>query len=296
VRRLNAHFRRQPISLSLPSLRVDSFSVELARLIQERRRTGLTFAPEAGSQRLRDAINKKVTESDLLATAEAAFTQGWQRIKLYFMIGLPTETIEDVLAIGDLVHKVLGIGRAAIGRRAAVAVSASTFVPKPHTPFQWMPLIEAGELQARIHALHSALRDRHIALSWHAPTTTELEAVIARGDRRLGSVIRRAWELGARFDAWDEHFRPALWSAAFAEAGLTPDFYARRRRPASEVLPWDHIDSGLSKGFLLAEQERALRAEPLSDCRQHCHACGLRQSFDLRACPSLAPAPTGTTS
>lgn len=293
VERLVERFREQPVSLSLPSLRVDSFSVELANRIQERRRSGLTFAPEAGSQRLRDTINKKVTLADLLRTAEAAYSSGWHRIKLYFMIGLPTETVEDVMAIGDVVRQVLAVGRDIIGRRAEVAVSVATFVPKPHTPFQWMPLIEESKLEQHIAALKKALRGKGIHLSWHEPISTALEAAISRGDRRLGRVNYRAWQLGARFDAWDEHFQAGAWAQAFAEAGLTLDFYARRPRAPDEVLPWDHIDAGVSKAFLLKEQERALRGEPLSDCRLVCHGCGLRARFQLERCP---PAPHGEES
>jgi radical SAM family uncharacterized protein len=285
---LVSRFEGQPLSLSLPSLRLDSFSVDLARMIQTRRRSGLTFAPEAGSQRLRDAINKKVSEEDLLRTAEAAFSNGWHRIKLYFMIGLPTETVEDVAAIGDLVRKVRAIGKEKAGGRAQVAVSVSTFVPKPHTPFQWMPLIEERELLHRIGVLRDATRAKGIHLSWHEPITTALEAAIARGDRRLGPIIARAWQLGARFDAWNEHFKPLAWTQAYAEAGLSIDFFARRHRAADETLPWDHIDAGVTRAFLLEEQERALLGEPLSDCREVCHGCGIRTRFDLADCPSTA--------
>ena len=291
VKRLVERFREQTLSLSLPSLRLDSFSVELAKMIQERRRSGLTFAPEAGSQRLRDAINKKVTEADLLRTAEAAFSNGWHRIKLYFMIGLPTETRSDVAAIGQLVRKVRQIGKSAIGGRAQVAVSVSTFVPKPHTPFQWMPLIEERELLHRIDTLQQSTRGKGIRLRWHEPITTALEAAIARGDRRLGPIILRAWQLGAKFDAWNEHFKPLAWTQAFAEAGLTIDFFARRHRDTNEVLPWNHIDSGVTTAFLLREGEAALRGEPLADCRTACHGCGIRSEFDLSECPSTAVEP-----
>ena len=288
VKRLVERFREQTLSLSLPSLRLDSFSVELAKMIQERRRSGLTFAPEAGSQRLRDAINKKVTEADLLRTAEAAFSNGWHRIKLYFMIGLPTETRSDVAAIGQLVRKVRQIGKNAIGGRAQVAVSVSTFVPKPHTPFQWMPLMEERELLHRIDTLQQSARGKGIRLRWHEPITTALEAAIARGDRRLGPVILRAWQLGAKFDAWNEHFKPMAWTQAFAEAGLTIDFFARRHRGSDETLPWNHINSGVTKAFLMREEEAALRGKPLADCRTFCHSCGIRSEFDLSECPSTA--------
>lgn len=291
IRRLKAQFADRPLSLSLPSLRVDSFSVELANMIQERRRSGLTFAPEAGSQRLRDVINKKVRAEDLLQAAEAAFQSGWLRIKLYFMIGLPTETVEDVRAIGELVREVLDIGRRYAGRRAQVAVSAATFVPKPHTPFQWVPLVAEDTLAEHIAVLQDATRVKGVHLSWHAPITSLLEAALARGDRRLGQVIHRAWQLGAKFDAWEEQFRPAAWEQAFAEKGLHLDDFARRPLDYADALPWDHIDAGVTKAFLWAEYQRALRGETLSDCREVCHGCGIRGRFHLLACPLLAEEP-----
>ncbi len=291
IRRLKDQFSDRPLSLSLPSLRVDSFSVELANMIQERRRSGLTFAPEAGSQRLRDVINKKVRAEDLFQAAEAAFQSGWLRIKLYFMIGLPTETVEDVRAIGELVREVLEIGRRHVGRRAQVAVSAATFVPKPHTPFQWMPMVAEDTLAEHIAVLQDVTRVKGIHLSWHAPVTSLLEAALSRGDRRLGQVIYRAWQLGAKFDAWEEQFRPAAWEQAFAEAGLHPDDFARRPLDYADALPWEHIDAGVSKAFLWAEYQRALRGETLSDCREVCHGCGIRGRFKLLACPLLAEEP-----
>lgn len=291
IRRLKAQFADRPLSLSLPSLRVDSFSVELANMIQERRRSGLTFAPEAGSQRLRDVINKKVRAEDLFQAAEAAFQSGWLRIKLYFMIGLPTETAEDVRAIGELVRQVLEIGRRHAGRRAQVAVSAATFVPKPHTPFQWTPLVGEEELNERLAVLQDATRVRGVHLSWHAPLTSLLEAALARGDRRLGSVMYRAWQLGAKFDAWEEQFQPAAWEQAFAEAGLHPNDFARRPLEYADVLPWEHVDAGVTKAFLWAEYQRALRGETLSDCREVCHGCGIHGRFKLLACPLLAEEP-----
>ncbi|MFB0535082.1 MAG: TIGR03960 family B12-binding radical SAM protein, partial [Anaerolineae bacterium] len=205
MRELTSCYRDQPIALSLPSLRTDSFSVELAKMLQERRKAGLTFAPEAGSQRLRDVINKKVTEKDLLDTAEAAYSSGWHRIKLYFMVGLPMETMEDVAAIVDLVKKVLAVGRQHQGGKARVSVSVATFIPKPQTPFQWMPLLDEASLEERLALLRKSLRGKKgFRFSWHDPQSSLLEAAISRGDRRLGRVIHRAWQLGARFDAWNE--------------------------------------------------------------------------------------------
>ncbi len=275
LQELTSRYRDQPIAISLPSLRIDSFSVELAGMLQTRRKTGLTFAPEAGSQRLRDVINKKVTEKDLLDTAEAAYSSGWQRIKLYFMIGLPTETVEDVHAIVALVQKVMAVGRRHQGRRARLSVSVATFIPKPHTPFQWMPLLDEANLAERLSVLRKGLRGEGIHLSWPDPQSSRLEAALSRGDRRLGQVIQRAWQLGARFDAWSEVFDPQLWARAFAEAGLDPDFYARRERPLNEVLPWSHIDPGVRTAFLASEWESSLRGETSPDCRVRCLNCGI---------------------
>jgi len=276
---LTTRYQHPPLAISLPSLRIDSFSVELAKMFQGRRKTGLTFAPEAGSQRLRDVINKKVTEEDLLRTAEAAYSSGWQRIKLYFMVGLPTETLDDVAAIVDLVKKVRAIGRRYHGKRAQVSVSLATFVPKPFTPFQWLPLVDEESLKERQALLRRGLRGAGIRFSWHDPRTTLLEAALSRGDRRLGRVIHRAWQLGARFDAWDELFDENLWWQAFAEASLDPNFYARRERSLDEVLPWDHIDIGVRKEFLKEEYWRGLRGETTIDCREGCIGCGVSEAF-----------------
>jgi len=284
---LDARPRPWPLAISLPSLRVDSFSVSLAEKLEKRRRTGLTFAPEAGSQRLRDVINKKVTEENLMEVAEAAYSRGWHRIKLYFMIGLPTETMEDVEAIAGLVRKVFETGRRYHKGRAEVAVSVATFVPKPHTPFQWLPLAPDEEIKEKQRLLKNRLRRRGIYLSWSDARTTLLEAVFSRGDRRLGEVIYLAWEKGARFDAWGEVFDERPWHEAFAEAGLDPDFYVRRPRPREEIFPWDHIDTGVTKEFLWEEYQRALQGEITPDCRQQCYACGIRRAFKVKE-PLLA--------
>jgi len=280
VRRLTTDYQHPPLAVSLPSLRIDSFSVELAEMFQGRRKTGLTFAPEAGSQRLRDVINKNVTEDDLLRTAEAAYSSGWRRIKLYFMVGLPTETLEDMAAIVDLVKKVRAVGRRHQGKKTQVNVSVATFVPKPFTPFQWLPLVDEAALEEKQELLRRGLRGPGISFSWHDPRTTLLEAALSRGDRRLGQVVHRAWQLGARFDAWDELLDESLWWRAFAEAGLDPNFYARRERPLDEVLPWDHIDVGVRKRFLIEEYQRSLRGETTIDCREGCVGCGISDVFD----------------
>jgi radical SAM superfamily enzyme YgiQ (UPF0313 family) len=278
-------YARRRVSISLPSLRTDAFSVELAHQLQRTRKSGLTFAPEAGSERLRAVINKGVTASDLLATAEAAFRSGWQRIKLYFMIGLPTETDDDVLAIADLVKDVLAVGRRFAGGRAKLSISVSTFIPKPHTPFQWAAMCAPDVVARRQAILQRELRHRSIDLSWSDEATSRLEGALSRGDRRLGRVIQRAWELGSRFDAWAESFRPELWAAAFAEAGIDPSFYTARERARDEVLPWSRLSVGVSDSFLWDENERATRGVSSQNCREACLSCGVRETYDLTRCP-----------
>ena len=269
--------RRPPLSVTLPSLRTDTFSVELAELFQGVRRSGLTFAPEAGSQRLRDAINKKVSDRDLLEACEAAYAHRWQRVKLYFMIGLPTETDEDVQAIVDLVYAVREIGHKHHGKKAKVSVTVSTLVPKPHTPFQWEPLVDEGTLQRRQGILKRGLRGWGIRFSYHDPRVSLLEAVIARGDRRLGAVVERAWRAGARFDAWDEQLQWGAWMEAFTTEGIDPAYEARRVRTMDEALPWDHISCGVSKEYLQQECTRAGKGVTTRDCREGCTNCGARE-------------------
>ncbi|MCG2769210.1 MAG: TIGR03960 family B12-binding radical SAM protein [Anaerolineae bacterium] len=268
-----------PLSVSLPSLRTDGFSVQLAEMIQRTRKTGLTFAPEAGSQRLRDVINKKVTEEDLLRTAEAAYSRGWQRIKLYFMLGLPSETDDDVRAIVDLAQEVRAIGRRIQGRKARLNLSASTFIPKPHTPYQWLPMADRETVARRQAILRNGLRASAFHLGWSDYDTTLLEAALARGDRRLGKVITQAWENGARFDAWREYFRPDVWRDAFASQGLNQAFYASRSRPYDETLPWDHLTIGVTKEFLWEEYKLSLSGRVSPDCREECLHCGILSAF-----------------
>ena len=266
------------LTLSLPSLRLDDFSIKLVGSLPTRSRTGLTFAPEAGSERLRYAINKILTEESLLATAATAFERGWTGLKLYFMVGLPTETPEDVESIVALVEKVRAEGKKASGKKPMIRVSVSTFVPKPHTPFQWAAQLPEPELTARHEILQQGLNRKGVRLSWHDPKTSLLEATMSRGDRRLGKVIHRAWELGCKFDAWTEHFSYDSWLRAFADAGLEPGFYAHRERPPDEVLPWSHIDTGVTDAFLKHELERARQGLDTPDCRTHaCNDCGLEE-------------------
>jgi radical SAM family uncharacterized protein len=288
VRELGQRYQDQRISVSLPSLRTDAFSVELAQIIQRTRKSGLTFAPEAGSERLRQVINKRVTAEDLLRTAEAAYSSGWLRIKLYFMIGLPTETLSDVLAIADLVKAVREIGHRFHKKRAQVSVSVATFIPKPHTPFQWMPLADADQIDERVRALRRELPRRGVRFSWSDASGTWLEAALSRGDRHLAQVVLRAWQLGARFDAWDEAYEPEIWEQAFAESGIDPAFYAYRERHKDEILPWSVVDVGVSQEYLWDEYQRSLRAEPSADCRQGCLDCGVRTAFEVSQCPQLA--------
>jgi radical SAM family uncharacterized protein len=276
---LNRHGSRYT-SISLPSLRMDSFSLRLAEMFQGRRKTGLTFAPEAGSERLRRVINKTISHDEILRTAVAAYESGWDHIKLYFLIGLPTETMEDVEAIADLVKEIFSIARRARGKRAELSVSVSTFIPKPHTPFQWSPLEGSPSLQEKHSLLRRLIRGRGLKLSWNDPQTSVLEAALSRGDRRLSQVILEAWRRGARFDAWSEALDVQRWWDAFFGQGLDPAFYAHRERPLEETLPWDHLSSGVSKEFLVAEYQHSLQGETTSDCRDgRCQSCGILETF-----------------
>ncbi len=266
------------LALSLPSLRLDNFSVGLVASLPTRSRTGLTFAPEAGSERLRSAINKNLTEDSLLETATTAFERGWTSLKLYFMVGLPTETPEDVESIVRLVEKVRSSGKSASGKKPMLRVSVSTFVPKPHTPFQWTAQENETELNTKHEILKQGMHHKGTKLSWQDPKISLLEATMSRGDRRMGKVIHRAWELGCKFDAWSEHFHYENWLHAFADAGLEPGFYAHRERSLDEVLPWSHIDAGITDAFLKREYQRAQQGEETPDCRHSaCNACGLQQ-------------------
>jgi radical SAM family uncharacterized protein len=267
------------LSISLPALRIESFSLELVEMLQGGRATGFTFAPEAASARMRDIINKPIPDEELLAVAEEVFRRKWRTIKLYFMIGHPTETLEDVQAIAELSKKVQRIGKAHHGRKAQVNVSVSTFVPQPHTPFQWVPLAAEDEIRAKQELLRRELRSPGLKLSWNDPQETWLEALLARGDRRLGRAIHRAWQLGAKFDAWGEHFKPDAWRQAVAQSGLDAASYTVRPRPTDEIFPWEHINTGVHKQFLLEDYQMSLRGETRADCRQRCQACGILATF-----------------
>ncbi|MCQ2471068.1 MAG: TIGR03960 family B12-binding radical SAM protein [Clostridia bacterium] len=266
------------INVALPSLRVDNFSEELMQKLTAVRRSGLTFAPEAGTQRLRDAINKNVTEDEVMETARKAFAGGWTGVKLYFMIGLPTETLDDVAGIAELGQKVVNEfynnPDKPKGKGVTVNISASSFVPKPFTPFQWEAQDTMEQLSEKQQHLMASVRTKKINISTHLTPTSFLEGVFARGDRKLSKVMEVAWKKGCRFDGWDDQFHFDLWMEAFKECGIEPEFYANRKRDFSEVLPWDHLDYGVSKKFLMKENEKAHRSETTQNCRQKCAGCG----------------------
>lgn len=280
LRRLTARLEGTGVTISLPSLRVDAFGVSMARLAAGGRRSGLTFAPEAGTQRLRDVINKNVSEDELLETVMRAFAAGWRRVKLYFMIGLPTETDEDVAAIGDLVLRVLRAARETVpaGDRGSVriGVSVSTFVPKAHTPFQWDGQVPFEEVLRRQDVLRDAMPRKGVDLSWHDAEVSLLEGMIARGGREVADVIELAWRSGARFDAWSERFDLALWRGAFGSAGVDGEGIAMRTFGYDEPLPWAHISSGVSTRYLRLERDRAYAGVTTEDCSfGQCTGCGV---------------------
>ena len=270
----------QNVALSLPSLRLDSFSFKVLEEIQGYRKSGLTFAPEAGSQRLRDVINKNITEENIYGAVEQAIELGWEHIKLYFMAGLPTETYEDLDGIREIAEKIMEINyriRGRKGGRFRVTISVSNFVPKPHTPFQWAAQDTPEMFIEKHNYLSRKLHIKGVTFNYHETGTSNLEAVFARGDRIVGKVLAKAHELGCRFDGWTEHFRPELWEQAFEETGVDPAFYSYRERSYDEILPWDIIDPLISKDFLIRENEKARAAQVTPDCRQGCAGCGINK-------------------
>lgn len=266
------------INISLPSLRADNFPKELMEQLNAVRRSGLTFAPEAGTQRLRDVINKNITEEEVLSTARQAFAGGWTAVKLYFMIGLPTETEDDIRGIADLAQAVVDEfyhnENKPKGKGVNVSVSVASLVPKPFTPFQWEPQDRPDTLIEKQNFLISCVKTRKVSVSRHVPWTSFLEGVFARGDRRLCDVIETAWRKGCKFDSWEEHLDREKWMDSFAENGIDPFFYTARRRSFDEVLPWDHMDYGVTKKFLIRENEKAHRGETTASCREKCAGCG----------------------
>ena len=269
------------VSFSLPSLRIDSFSVDIAERLQQVRKSGLTFAPEAGTQRLRDVINKNVTEEDLLHSVRTAFEQGWKAVKLYFMMGLPTETDEDIIGIAELAQKVVDCYKEVKGKRGVkVTVSVSCFVPKAYTPFQWFAQVPQEEFERRQRLLKESIRDRAIVFHYHDARASVLEGALSRGDRRLSAVIETAWRNGAKFDGWTDQFKDEVWKDAFCRCGVAPEFYSRRTRDLEEPLPWAHTSPGVSEDFLRREWRRAEEAALTHDCRREtCTGCGV--------CPKL---------
>ena len=275
VNALVKHYRDYPLTLSLPSLRIDSFSVQLMESLRFAKKPGLTFAPEAGSERLRQVINKAIADEEILDTVATALGKGWTNFKLYFMVGLPTESIEDIEGI---VHLVSQIRRLKKGGQPRIKLSIATFVPKAHTPFQWVAQNSEDELQLKYEILRRDLRSMKTSLSWGDPKAGLLETVLSRGDRRMGRVIQRAWQLGCTFDAWSERFNYEKGLQAFDETGIAPFFYAYRDRPLDELLPWSHIDIGVSPAFLKQEYKRTFEGRNTPDCsRGKCNACGLEK-------------------
>ena len=275
------------INLSLPSLRADNFSRDLMLRVQKVRKSGLTFAPEAGSQRLRDAINKNVTEREILETCATAFSGGWNSVKLYFMLGLPTETDEDVAAIAELVNKIVYCWRQNATnkkRRLSINLATAFFVPKPFTPFQWERQTSPEEYLRRVHLLQSCLTARGVDYRYHESDLSRLEAVLARGDRRLSKVLLRAHELGCKLDGWDEYFRYDLWMQAFSDCGVDPEFYTTRGFAEDEILPWQTIDIGVSRDFFLRERALAYQSVTTPDCRTKCAGCGARSLSERGVC------------
>ena len=265
------------IGLSLPSLRADNFSMDIMERLQKVRKSGLTFAVEGGSQRLRDAINKNVTEEDLLNTCRIAFSGGWNSVKLYYMLGLPTETDEDILGIAEMANKVLHCWREHAknkNRGVKITISTSLFIPKPHSPFQWEAMIPLDEYLRRVNLLRGAITARNVTYNWHDAATSLIEAVLSKGDRRVADVIEEVWRTGGRLDAWTDYFRLERWMQAFETCGIDPAFYAHREIPTDAVLPWDHIDVGVRKSHLLHEREMAYQSRLSPDCRRQCSACG----------------------
>jgi radical SAM family uncharacterized protein len=282
------------VSLSLPSLRVDAFTVGIASEIQQVRRTGLTFAPEAGTWRLRQVINKLIREEDLYQAVDAAYSQGWRRVKLYFLTGLPTELDEDTVGIARLARACVEIGRRHV-KGASVTASVGGFVPKPHTPFQWFGQNGVAELTRKVGLLRDELRrDRGVQLKWHDPKATLVEGIVSRGDRRVGAVIEDVWRRGGVFQEWTEHFDLSRWEEAMARHGLSIDWYVTRHRPESEVLPWDHIRAGLHRDFLWQDWQDALHEHGIPDCRwTPCYDCGVCTDYGLEHVVASPMPPAG---
>lgn len=281
IEALRSLLTERQVDISLPSLRIESFSDEIMDAIQTLSPGGgFTLAPEAGTERLRNVINKPLSDADFLSTVQSIYKHGWHSIKLYFMIGHPSETIEDIDAIVYLSRQALAIGRRAVGGRARLHVGVSTFIPKPHTPFQWAAFDSLENINAKLTRLREGFHGAKIKMSWNNPKASLLEAWLARGDRRLSDVILQAWRNGAKFDAWSEMFNLEHWQSAFETVGLDPDFYTKRERALDEILPWDHISAGVRKKFLQQDYQWSLEGKVRPDCRSQCYACGILSSFN----------------
>lgn len=284
-------YENKNVSISLPSLRLDSMTFDIIERLQEVRKSGLTFAPEAGTQRMRDVINKNLTEEQILGPVETAFNLGWSTVKLYFMIGLPGETMEDVMGIKELAYKVkdkfFNRPKEEIKGNLKVNASASCFVPKPFTPFQWVAQDSMDDFYDKAKSLQKEIKDKKISFSYHEPKLSYLEGVFARGDRRLSKALIKAWEKGCRFDGWYDVFSFNKWMEAFEETNTDQDFFGRRQREISEILPWDFIDIGVSKKFLISEYEKSLEAMTTPDCRINCTNCGVNHKLIGGACPHV---------
>ena len=276
------------VAVALPSIRVDAFSVDLIKEIQKVKKTGLTFAPEAGSQRMRDIINKGLTEEKILEAAKSAFEAGWTTLKLYFMIGLPYENIEDCTAIGELAQKVaneyFAIPKGVRKKGLKITVSTSILIPKPFTPFQWAKMTPIDEVTDKISAVRDSIKSRSIQYNYHSQKTSYMEAVFARGDRRISEVLIKAFEKGAKLDGWSEYFNFECWQEALKECNIDGDFYAYRERSYDEILPWDFIDIGVNREYLQNENEKAKRAELTQNCRKGCTGCGMNVNFKEGEC------------
>ncbi len=279
VDKIRTRFSTRKLTIALPSLRIESFSLDLLENLKGSRQGGFTLAPEAATEKMRNTINKPISSEQLLSVAHEIYQRGWQTIKLYFMIGHPGETEEDVLAIADLCLQVIKIGHQEMGRRAALHVSVGTFVPKPHTPFQWAAVNTPIEIEAKQRLLRQSLKKQGVKLNWTAPSETMLEAWLSRGDRRLADVIYTAWKNGATFDAWHESDHIQIWQDAFLQNGIDPDEFSARERDKDEFFPWDLISTGVSRNFLWKEYETSKNQVTTSDCRNTCHSCGIVPVF-----------------
>jgi radical SAM superfamily enzyme YgiQ (UPF0313 family) len=283
VQAITDKYSGKHLAISLPSLRIETFSVDLMNLLKDSRHGGFTLAPEAATEHMRNIINKPVSTEQLLETVHQIYSRGWTTIKLYFMIGHPEETLEDVKAIADLCKLVLKEGYKTIGHRAKLNIGVSTFIPKPHTPFQWVACDSIEQIQAKQSLLKQELRHKEMKLTWTNPEGTMLEAWLSRGDRRMADVVYQAWKNGARFDAWQDQFNYNAWLSAFESQGLDPSYYTHRIRQLDEVFPWDHISTGVRKKYLLQEYQRSRDNLTRPDCRNQCYACGILPTYaDLR--------------